>query len=106
MFQSIWGLAAFYQVRGEQGHALELGRQLLAMADGSDDTAMMLWGHLGVAIPLHWQGDPVEAVRHFDLAVALYDPAAHRSLAYAYGQDPGIVARAYGSNAHWSYNFV
>src|SRR5262249_34953689 len=41
------------------------------------------------------------AVRHVEQATALYDPNRHRTHAFLFGQDPGVICRAYGAVALW-----
>jgi adenylate cyclase len=36
-------------------------------------------------------GEPTVAREHLDKGIALYDPERHRSHAFVYGQDPGVV---------------
>jgi predicted ATPase len=101
LFQAIFGLTAFYQTRSEMGVAYELGRQLLALAERSADKTLLLLGHMTVGNPLYWMGRPREALAHLERTIALYDPAEHRALAYAYGQDPGVVARTFAALSLW-----
>jgi hypothetical protein len=44
-------------------------------------------------------GDIGEGRRHYDKAIALYDPAEHRPLATRFGQDAGVSALSYRSLA-------
>src|SRR5262249_44260192 len=46
-------------------------------------------------------GDLAQARVHFDRAVALYDPAAHRPIAARFGQDNRVTALSYGSVVVW-----
>jgi predicted ATPase len=46
-------------------------------------------------------GDIMEGKAHFDLAIALYDPAEHRLLASRFGQDIGVVILSGRSWALW-----
>jgi class 3 adenylate cyclase len=101
LFQAIFGLTAFYQTRSEMSVAYELGRQLLALAERSGDPTLLLLGHMTVGNPLYWMGRPSGALAHLDHTIALYDPARHRALAYAYGQDPGVIARTFAALALW-----
>ena len=46
-------------------------------------------------------GDIVEGQKHYDRAMALYDPAEHRSLATRFGQDLGVVILTFRSWVLW-----
>ena len=46
-------------------------------------------------------GDLTGARAHLDRAIALYDPAEHRSLAPRFGQDVGAASLAWRSLALW-----
>jgi 2-methylisocitrate lyase-like PEP mutase family enzyme len=43
----------------------------------------------------------MEGKAHFDLAIALYDPAEHRLIASRFGQDIGVVILSGRSWALW-----
>lgn len=102
LFQALFGLTAFYQTRGDLGVAHEIGQQLLALAQQTGDPALLLLGHMTVGNPLYWLGRSPEALEHLNQTIALYDPAQHRALAYAYGQEPGVVARTFAALALWN----
>ena len=44
-------------------------------------------------------GDIVKAKAHYDLSLALYDTAMHRSLAMQFGQDHGVSVLSFRSEA-------
>jgi predicted ATPase len=101
LFQALFGLTAFYQTRGQLAVAYEIGQQLLGLAERTGDASLILLGHMAVGNPLYWMGRPCEALEHLNQTIALYDPVAHRSLAYEYGQDPGVVARTFAALSLW-----
>src|SRR5919108_3125797 len=45
LFPVLWGLCRFYYVKGELGKALDLGEELLAVAERSQDPALLLEAH-------------------------------------------------------------
>ncbi|MFN2426957.1 MAG: AAA family ATPase, partial [Candidatus Binatia bacterium] len=95
LFPVLWGLWSFWCVRGRIGDALELARQLHEMAALSGDPEMILEGHHAMWVTLFFRGDIGECGRHLDAALALYDRSHHHVHVMMYGQDPGVVARAY-----------
>jgi predicted ATPase len=50
---------------------------------------------------LLYTGDIAKGRRHYDHALALYDPAAHRPLAARFGQDVRVAILSYRSLALW-----
>jgi hypothetical protein len=49
--------------------------------------------------------DFAEGRAHYDQAIALYDPAAHRPLAMRFGQDIGVTILSYRSQALWMLGY-
>jgi predicted ATPase len=43
---------------------------------------------------------------HFEQGIALYDPQQHRSLAFRYGIDPGVLCLSFASWALWLLGYV
>ncbi|MEN8160418.1 MAG: adenylate/guanylate cyclase domain-containing protein [Myxococcota bacterium] len=105
LFQAIFGLTAFYQTRSEMELAYALGRQLLTLAERSGDPTLVMLGHMTVGNPLYWMGRPDDALAHLDQTIARYDPTRHRALAYAYGQDPAVIARTFAALALWMVGY-
>jgi len=69
-----------------------LGEQLLGLAQGAHDSALLLVSHLAMGVTLDEQGEFTAAHTHFERALALYDPPQHRSLAFLSGwHDPGVA---------------
>lgn len=97
----LFGMAAFYMVRGDQKTALELSRQLLDFAKRGGQTPQLIFGHLAIGVTLYLMGDPVESREHLERTSNLHGAHPDVSLAYDYGQDPGVASRAYGGLALW-----
>jgi DNA-binding SARP family transcriptional activator/predicted ATPase len=101
-FQALWGIWLVASHRASAGTALELGRELLALAERLDDPALRLEGHHALWPVLVWLGNADAARRHLDQGIALYDKARHRSHAFVYGgHDPGVCCRKVASWASW-----
>ena len=84
------------------GDALrELAAQFLALAEKQGATGPIMIGHRLMASSLMGTGDIVEGRKHYDRAMALYDPAEHRSLATRFGQDLGVVILTFRSWVLW-----
>jgi DNA-binding SARP family transcriptional activator/predicted ATPase len=101
-FQAQWGLWLVASHRASAGTALELGRELLALAERLDDSALLLEGHHALWPVLVWLGSADAARHHLDQGLALYDKTRHRSHAFVYGgHDPGVCCRKVASWASW-----
>jgi predicted ATPase len=84
------------------GRALrELAAQFLAIAKRQRATGPLMIGHRLMATSLTSTGDLVESLAHYDQAIAMYDPAEHRSLATRFGQDVRVAAWSYRSLTLW-----
>jgi predicted ATPase len=101
-FQARWGIWLVASHRASASTALELGRELLALAERLDDPALLLEGHHALWPVLVWLGNADAARRHLDQGMALYDKTQHRSHAFIYGgHDPGVCCRKVASWASW-----
>ena len=78
----------------------DLAAQFLALAEKQRTTGPLMIGHRLVGTSLMCTGDIAESRAHYDLAVALYDPAEHRPLA-RFAVDPGVANLGFRSHALW-----
>jgi hypothetical protein len=80
-----------------------LAAEFLALAEKRRATVLLMVGHRLVGASLLYTGDIAAGLEHFDQAIALYDPAEHRSLATRFGEDVGVAL--FGrSLAFWAMN--
>jgi len=91
LFSVLWGLGRFYLVRTPLRIARELGEQLLRLADKAQDPELLMEAHNSLGATLSHTGDFALSREHLEQGVTLYDPQRHRSHAFLYGQDPGVV---------------
>jgi class 3 adenylate cyclase/predicted ATPase len=102
LFPVLWGLWLFYTARAEhQSSALDLGEQCWRQAESARDPAMLMEAHHALGVTLLALGDFPSALTRLEQAIAIYDPKQHRSLAYVYGQDSGVVCRSHAAWALW-----
>jgi class 3 adenylate cyclase/predicted ATPase len=101
LFPILRGLWLFYLVRAKLESAHELGRQLLRLAQGMRDSALLLASHLVLGLTLFYLGRFTSAGEHFEEGMRIYDPKEHHSLAYSYGDDPGVVCLSYSAFGLW-----
>lgn len=94
------GVAAAYYAKGDLATSAEVAQEALAAAERTGEAFDLLDAHYMVGVPLFHQGHFSRALQHFEQSVKLYNPSAHRSLAYAVGADLGVVALAYEAWCH------
>ena len=87
LFPALWGMWIFYHVRGDYALAEQHGEQLLALADATGDSGILLGAHQALGATRFLLGRLHEARDHFGRALAIYDPARHLPLAFLFGQD-------------------
>ena len=89
LFSVLRGLLYFYHARAEFQTARELAEQCLRLAQGIQDSGLLLEAHRGLGCVLFHLGVLIPAQEHLTRAVALYAPEHHRVHATVYGIDPG-----------------
>jgi len=102
---ALQGLSSYYIVRAE----LQLGRQMaercLALAQHSNDSALSLGAHHLLGAILGLMGEPSVACDHLHQAITLYDPFAHRAVAFRYGADLGVFDRSLCAHFLWQAGY-
>jgi predicted ATPase len=101
LFPVLRGLWHYYQVRAELQTAQALGEQLLALAQQSQDTAMLMPACHALGATLFYMGEPASALLHLTQGISLYDPQQHRAAAFRYGQDAGVSCLSRAAWALW-----
>ena len=64
-----------------------------------------MMGHSILGLSLLLTGHLAQARAHYDHAMTLYDPQAHRPLAMRFGQDTGVAILSYRSLASWMLGY-
>jgi predicted ATPase len=98
-FRATWGLAAFYQARGDLETARSLAAELLATADAAADPTLELLANVTAGATCYYRGEWAQALAYLDRALQHYDPSRHQALAPGYGQDPGVIAGVFAGIA-------
>ena len=101
LFSVLYGLWAFYQVRGEFPTARELGHELLTLAQTVQDSALLLMSHWALGETLLRTGEFVACQEHLEQGIALYNRQQHHPLTFLYGLDPGVGCRNVASASLW-----
>jgi class 3 adenylate cyclase/predicted ATPase len=95
------GLWLFSLLRVELGRARELGERLLSLGRHKRDPVIILSAHYALGNTLAFLGELGPAREHLERCIALYDPRAHRSLAFLYGDDPRVACLIFNAWCLW-----
>jgi predicted ATPase len=101
----LMGLSAHYVAAGEIRITRELADQLLEVAERIENPDVMMLAEWSLGAARHHLGELPQAHRHFERALALYDPAVHRARAWEVGIEPGIFCRCELSRSLWLLGF-
>jgi predicted ATPase len=91
LFPVLWGLCAAHIQQGKLRKAHQFGEQCLTSAQRTHDSALLLEAHTILGACLYFTGELASARAHLEQAIALYDPDQHRSHAFQYGFEPGVL---------------
>src|SRR5271155_846129 len=91
---SFWA-ASYTEFNGEAMR--ELAAQFMALVEQQGVTIPLMVGHRLMGTSLMETGDIAQGRAHYNQAIALYDPAEHRSLGSRFGQDVRVAALGYRS---------
>jgi predicted ATPase len=85
--------------------ALDIARQFLVLAEKQGAIFPLMTGHRLVGTSLAFVGDFTQGRAHLDRAIALYNPAAHRSLATRFSHDTRMSSLLRRSQALWGLGY-
>jgi class 3 adenylate cyclase/predicted ATPase len=98
---AVYGLWAGSLARGELSSMRERAAALLGDVEVRGDSPEAGVAHR-TAGSTHWfAGEYVEARKHLERALALFQPGRDDDLAFRFGQDPGVVAMLYLALVLW-----
>ena len=101
LFSVLFGLfiANFNAFNGDAMR--KLAPEFLALAERQRAKAPLMIGHRMMGISLASTGEVVDGRAHFDRAISLYDPDAHRPLAARFSIDSRVSTLGFRSVALW-----
>lgn len=105
LFVVLYGLWGYSLVRMDLRTTSELAERCLALAQSSQNRALLLEGQRMVGETAFYRGDFIPARRHLEQSYALYDPRQHHAHASVYGQDPKIALLSNGSWNLWCLGY-
>ena len=106
LFPTLWGLWFFYIGRPDIETCLNLGEQLLSLAQGTQDPALHLQAHHALGPTYLLAGDLASAHAHLEQGIAVYEPQQHRAHAFLYGgHDPSVCCRCHDAWCLWMLGY-
>jgi tetratricopeptide (TPR) repeat protein len=98
----LFNLWVFYARDADYLTASTLAQQLMALAEQSQNEAILLQAHHALWTQSLYAGDFATAHTHAECGIALYKMADHHPLTFHYGgHDPGVCSRIFGAYAFW-----
>src|SRR5262249_44706850 len=98
LFPALWGLCIFCIARGEIRAGLNLGDQLLGLAQRAQDPGLLLQAHSAMGRAHAFLGDWASARIHLEQAIPYYDRSKHSSHAFLYGgHDPCVFSLGFAA---------
>src|SRR5262249_54527116 len=103
IFSLVSELKRFYFFRGEFQTALEFDAPLLTLAKDRKDRSLLARANLLQGQTFYALGDLIQALRHFEEGIALYDMDIHEARPYiaVYGTDTGAGCLSYEAIIRW-----
>jgi tetratricopeptide (TPR) repeat protein len=105
LFSVLYGVWAAHFIAFNGDALRELAVQFLALAEKQRATVPLMIGHRLMGNSLLLTGDIAQGRAHYNQALALYDPAAHRPLVTRFGQDTRVSVLSYRSFALWMLGY-
>jgi predicted ATPase/DNA-binding winged helix-turn-helix (wHTH) protein len=105
LFPVLWGLWRFCLIRSDLTAANELAQELLKLAEGGNDIALLVEAHLAAGTTFDNIGEFESARSHFEQGLSIFDPDKMDTHLLLYGHDPRVVLRCFNAWALWSLGF-
>ena len=105
LFSVLYGVWAAHFIAFNGDALRELAVQFLALAEKQRATVPLMIGHRLMGNSLLLTGHIAQGRAHYNQALALYDPAAHRPLVTRFGQDTRVSVLSYRSFALWMLGY-
>jgi tetratricopeptide (TPR) repeat protein len=105
ILSALWGEVAYHAIRAELAKAQELSKELLHIAQSSQDPMMLVGPYYARGFILFYLGDYVSSHEHLEQAMSLHEPG--RNLAYRelYSMDPGIWSWGHTIGTLWALGY-
>jgi DNA-binding winged helix-turn-helix (wHTH) protein/predicted ATPase len=106
LFYMLWSLNLYYQFGGDLRSSLEIAAQLLELAEGLKDSALIMEGHLAIGAALLIHGECMKALEHLEEGSAL--AATHDNHRYRVfiGLDCRVMCECFAARALWALGYA
>ncbi len=101
LFSVLYGFWVVNVAAFDGGAAREIAAQFLALAGRQRMTGPLMLAHRMMGMTMMSTGDLADGRAHLDRALALYDPAEHRTLATRFGTDARVAILEWRSRTLW-----
>jgi predicted ATPase/class 3 adenylate cyclase len=91
LFPVLRSLGRYYSFRAEFDKGIQIGREILRLAEQERDTSMLVDGHLAVGANLAFVDDLHGGLDHLDKAIQYHQSEPHRSHPFQLGNDPAVA---------------
>ena len=105
MFPALLGLWRFYGGRGDLAKAHELAKQLMRIADASNQAQYRLEAHMAMGNSLFFMADFTQALTHFEHGITIYQARSSQPPNASTIRDPGVVCYSIAALALWKLGF-
>ena len=101
LVRALSGLGLLYINRGELRLALDVGEQILGLAEQRQETDLFVSGHELLGLASLRVGDLIDCRSHMELAVQRYEETNDHALRDNLGRDPRVSSLAFGALGLW-----
>jgi predicted ATPase len=105
-FPVLWGSWVFHVVRADLQAARELASRFHHLAENQDNPTIRAAGHFTLGCTLFHLGELKQARKHFEGALAHYDPQHYPFLLHAYGPELGVFCLSYLAHVLWILGYA
>ena len=104
-FPVLRSLATLHLMRSDFDSALEIGRELLAIAEQQPEPMLLSDAHLVYGMNIAFIGDVDDGLHHLDTAIEHFDTGAAGLVKFRIGPSPGVVANVVSGLLLWRVGF-
>lgn len=98
---ALYQLVAYNIVSANLQTALELAKQLYAIAKQINNDDLLLEAYLTLGVIYFHLGEFSKATPYLEKCLAIYDPQRHGTHMFQFGQDPAVIAHNFLVWTHW-----
>jgi tetratricopeptide (TPR) repeat protein len=101
----LWGLWCNIHTQGRRSNALDWAKEMLGTGESSDDSDILMLGHLAAMCSYFHTGDLIKSREHADQVLALYDYEKHYHLADILNHDLKTFAGVWTAHSTWMLGY-